>query len=59
MNLRAVVPVTGRHSSFCLCLNGKCAIIGTITMKGGLEVKNLNQQLCRKKGGGIWQVMLR
>ena len=20
-------------------------------MKGGLEVKNLNQQLCRKKGG--------
>lgn len=29
-------------------------------MKGGLEVKNLNQQLCRKKGGGgIWQVMLR
>ena len=50
MNLRAVVPVTGCHSSFCLCLNGKCVIIGTIAMKRKLEVKNLNQPLYRKEG---------
>ena len=50
MNLRAVVPVTGCHSSFCLCLNGKCVIIGTITMKRKLEVRNFDQPLYQKKG---------
>jgi len=34
-------------------MNGKCVIIGTITMKRKLEVKNLNQPLYRKKEGGI------
>lgn len=38
---------------FLLCLNEKCVIIVTITMKRKLEVKNLDQPLYRKKEGGI------
>ena len=47
------MPVTECCGSFCLCLNEKCVIIVTITMKRKLEVKNLDQPLYRKKEGGI------
>ena len=43
------MPVTGCCGSFCLCLNEKCVIIVTITMKRKLEVKNLDQPLYQKR----------